>query len=127
MACHPNEISMLHAMFYTKSGQNVDVLMNVKDGAQEERISGGAMQPGLRLAATFHDKIRLNSVVESITQDGDKVIVRGPGFEFSAGRIIVALPPALAARIKYEPLYAANRDQLTQRIPMGTVSKAFAV
>ena len=23
-ACHPNEVSMLHAMFYTKSGQNLD-------------------------------------------------------------------------------------------------------
>ena len=126
-ACHPNEISMLHAMFYTKSGQNVDVLMNVKDGAQEERIVGGAMEPALRLAATMQDKIRLNSVVESITQDGDKVIVRGPGFEFSASRVIVALPPTLAGRIKYEPLMPANRDQLTQRIPMGTVAKAYAV
>ena len=126
-ACHPNEISMLHAIFYTKSGQNVDVLMNVKDGAQEERLVGGAMEPALRLAATFQDKIRLNSAVESITQDGNKVIVRGPGFEFSAGQIIVALPPTLAGRIKYEPLMPANRDQLTQRIPMGTVAKAYAV
>ena len=126
-ACHPNEISMLHAMFYTKSGQNVDVLMNVKDGAQEERIAGGAMQPALRLAETFKDKIRFNSAVDSIRQDGARVIVGGKGFEFSASRIVVALPPALAARIKYEPLMPANRDQLTQRIPMGTVCKAFAV
>ncbi len=71
-ACHPNEVSMLHAMFYTKSGQNADVLMNVKDGAQEERIAGGAMQPALRLAETFKEKIRLNSAVESIIQDGGK-------------------------------------------------------
>jgi monoamine oxidase len=126
-ACHPNEISMLHAMFYTKSGQNVDVLMNVKDGAQEERLVGGAMQPALKLAETFKDKIQLNHAVESITQHGETVILRGHGFELKAGRVIVALPPALAGRIKYEPLMPANRDQLTQRIPMGTVCKAYAV
>lgn len=126
-ACHPNEISMLHAMFYTKSGQNVDVLMNVKDGAQEERLVGGAMLPALRLAETFKDKIQLNAPVEAIIQDSDKVIVKGKTFEYSSNRAIVALPPALAARIKYEPLMPANRDQLTQRIPMGTVCKAFAV
>ncbi len=57
---------------------------------------------------------------------GEK-IVRGPGFEFAANRVVVAVPPTLAGRIKYEPLMPAKRDQLTQRIPMGTVCKAYAV
>jgi len=126
-ACHPNEISMLHALFYTKSGRDLDTLVNIKDGAQEERLLGGAQQPALRLAETFKEHIRLNSVAKTIVQDGDKVIVKGEGFEFSADRIVVALPPALAGRIDYYPLMLANRDQLTQRIPMGSVTKAFAI
>jgi monoamine oxidase len=126
-ACHPNEISMLHALFYTKSGRDLDTLINIKDGAQEERLVGGAQQPALKLAATFKENIRLNSVVKSITQDADKVIVKGLDFEFSASRIIVALPPTLAGRIDYYPLMPANREQLTQRIPMGTVTKTFAI
>jgi monoamine oxidase len=126
-ACNPNEISMLHALFYTKSGRDLDTLINIKDGAQEERLLGGAQQPALRLAETFKEHIRLNSVVKTIIQEGDKVIVRGVDFEFSAGRIIVALPPTLAGRIDYYPLMPANREQLTQRIPMGSVTKAFAI
>jgi monoamine oxidase len=41
--------------------------------------------------------------------------------------VIVAIPPALAARIEYEPLLPALRDQLTQRAPMGSYAKVDAV
>jgi monoamine oxidase len=39
----------------------------------------------------------------------------------------VALPPALAGRIDYEPGLPAARDQLTQRMPMGSVIKCMPV
>ena len=126
-AADPNEVSMLHALFYTKSGRDLDTLMNVKNGAQEERILGGASQPAMLLAETFKDKIRLNSVVRSISQENDIVTVKGDGFEFLAKKVVVALPPTLAGRINYFPLMPANREQLTQRMPMGTVWKTYAI
>ena len=39
----------------------------------------------------------------------------------------MAVPPALATRIEYEPLLPALRDQLTQRAPMGSYAKVDAV
>jgi monoamine oxidase len=45
----------------------------------------------------------------------------------TADRVIVAIPPALAGRIVYEPLLPASRDQLTQRIPQGTQIKCEAI
>lgn len=126
-AADPNEISMLHAMFYTKSCRDFDTLMNVKNGAQEERFVGGASLPALRLAETFKEHIRLKSVVRTITQQDNQVIVKGDGFELTASKVIVALPPALAGRIQYLPIMPANRDQLTQRMPMGTVWKTYAI
>ena len=39
----------------------------------------------------------------------------------------MAVPPPLAARIDYHPQLPALRDQLTQRMPMGTVMKVHAV
>ena len=125
-AADPNEISLLHALFYIKSGGNLDMLMNVKAGAQEERFVGGASQPALRLAETFKEHIRLNSIVRSISQDGNMVTVKGDGFEISGSKVIVALPPVLAGRIHYAPLMPANREQLTQRMPMGNVWKTYA-
>lgn len=126
-AADPNEISMLHAMFYTQSCRDFDTLMNVKNGAQEERLIGGASQPALRLADTFKEHIRLNSVVRAISQRAGKVIVSGNGFELTASKVVVALPPTLAGRIHYDPLMPANREQLTQRMPMGTVWKTYAI
>jgi hypothetical protein len=40
-----------------------------------------------------------------------------------SGRAIVALPPTLAGRIRYSPALPPLRDQLTQQVPMGYVTK----
>jgi monoamine oxidase len=41
--------------------------------------------------------------------------------------VIVTLPPAVAGKIRYEPALPGIRDQLTQRMPMGSVTKTFAI
>jgi monoamine oxidase len=64
--------------------------------------------------------------VRRIRDDGESVLVGGAGFEVNAGRVIVALPPTLAGRIDYEPALPGHRDQLTQRVPQGTVIKCMA-
>ncbi|MES2516528.1 MAG: flavin monoamine oxidase family protein [Bacteroidota bacterium] len=127
-AVSPSELSMLHAMFYTKSGTDFDTLMNVKNGAQEERILGGAMSVALKMAASFPvDTIRFNSPVKTIIQDDEGIEVIGKDFNYKARKVIVAIPPTLAGRIDYQPILPANRDQLLQRIPMGTVWKCYAI
>ena len=44
-----------------------------------------------------------------------------------ARRAIVAIPPALAGRIRYTPALPGLRDELTQRTPQGAVIKCHAV
>jgi monoamine oxidase len=127
-AAHPNEVSMLHAMFYTKSGRDFDTLMNVKNGAQEERILGGAQSLANKIIATFPpETIHFNAPVKAIVQDNEGVEVIGKDFSYKAKKVVVALPPTLAGRIDYQPLMPANRDQLLQKIPMGSVWKCYAV
>jgi monoamine oxidase len=46
---------------------------------------------------------------------------------WEAKRVIVAVPPTLAGRIRYQPHLPAQRDQLMQRVPMGSVIKCMAV
>jgi monoamine oxidase len=41
--------------------------------------------------------------------------------------VIVTLPPTLAGRLAYSPALPSWRDQLTQRLPAGSVVKCFAV
>lgn len=126
-ASDPSEISFLHALFYTKSGRNLDMLMNVENGAQEERIAGGAQGPALKLAERLKENIMLNAVVTHIDQTSGQVVVKGTDFEFLGSKVIIALPPHLTGKINYMPAMPANREQLVQRMPMGTVTKTFAV
>src|SRR5205823_2758841 len=49
------------------------------------------------------------------------------GARAEARRAIVALPPPLAARIEFDPPLPGLRDQLCQRMPMGSLMKCFGV
>ena len=126
-AADPSEVSMLHALFYTKSGRDFNTLMNIKDGAQEERFVGGAQTVANRMAESFKEQIRFNSPVKAIVQDEENVTVIGEDFRFTTKKVIVAIPPVLAGRIDYQPLMPTSRDQLTQRMPMGNVWKTYAI
>ncbi|MVM29858.1 FAD-dependent oxidoreductase [Spirosoma sp. HMF4905] len=126
-AADPAEISMLHALFYTKSCRDLDTLMNIKNGAQEERFAGGAQTIADRLAATFSDRIIFNEPVKAITQDGEQVSVITKTKTYQAKRVIVTVPPALQNRIDFQPLLPAQRAQLIQRMPMGSVWKCYAI
>jgi monoamine oxidase len=49
------------------------------------------------------------------------------GVELEADHVVVTLPPSLAGRLEYAPALPSWRDQLTQRLPAGSVIKCFAV
>lgn len=126
-AADPTEISLLHALFYTRSGRDLDTLMNVKNGAQEERIVGGMQTIADRMADSLKDHIRLGSPVRRIEQDADSVRVLGGDFAYEASRVIITVPPALTNRIAFSPALPAQRQQLINQIPMGAVWKCFAI
>lgn len=73
------------------------------------------------------DRVVLNSPAEAIQQDDDGVVVRSSAAEVTAGRVVVAMSPAMSARLSYQPPLAAARDELTQRMAMGTIAKIIAV
>ncbi|MCK9250907.1 MAG: FAD-dependent oxidoreductase [Solirubrobacteraceae bacterium] len=126
-AAEPRELSLLHALFYLRSGGGFEQLVSVAGGAQQHRIVGGAHRIAERAAETLGDRILLGAPVRRIDTDGNTVTVRGDGVEARAGHVIVALPPTLAGRIIYDPLLPGRRDQLTQRMPQGSVIKCMAV
>jgi monoamine oxidase len=125
-ATDPSEISFLHTLFYTKSGGDLDMLMNVKNGAQEERIIGGAQKPALKLAEKLVDNLKLSHIVKSIDQTDAIIKVIGDDFKFTADKVIVAIPPIIQAKINFTPALSIKRTQLIQRIPMGIVYKTYA-
>ena len=117
------EMSLLHFLFYCRSGGTLDRLVATHDGAQESRLEGGSQQLALRLADRLGNAVRLGSPVSAIRQDDRGVEVTHDSGMVRAGRAIVALPPTLAGRIRYSPALPPLRDQLTQQVPMGYVIK----
>ena len=69
----------------------------------------------------------LNQPVRRIAQHAKSVTVYTDHTSVTARRVIVAIPPHLAGRIFYEPGMPAVREQLTQRVPIGSLIKTIAV
>ncbi|AEF40739.1 flavin monoamine oxidase family protein [Hoyosella subflava] len=120
------DISLLHALFYTVSNRDLETLISVDQGAQKDRVVGGSVLVAQHLAAGLD--VRLGAEVADVSQAGTGVTVRTrSGETHSARRVLITLPPTLAGRLHYEPALPAWRDQLTQKLPAGTVIKNFAV
>ena len=58
--------------------------------------------------------------------NGVRVIARD-GSEYRGDAVVVTLPPTLAGRLEYDPPLPSWRDQLTQRMPAGSVIKTYAI
>ena len=121
----PQDLSLLHALFYTRSNGDLETLVSVDHGAQQDRVVGGSALVAQRLSEGID--VRLNHPVATIAQNGQAVTVTTTsGERFTAHRVIVTVPPTLAGRLTYDPPVPPWRDQLTQRTPAGTVVKTFA-
>lgn len=117
------ELSLLHFLFYVRSGTSLETLVATTGGAQETRVVGGTHRISERMAEELGDRVRLGAVVRSIVQDDAGVTVAYEGGEVTARHVIVAVPPTLAGRIRYTPALPALRDGLTQQMPAGSVIK----
>jgi len=126
-ACDPEDVSLLHALFYIHAAGNLDMLLSTDKGAQRDRFITGAQPVAERLAENGGATIELDSPVRRIEQLRDGVRVSASRMTVRASRVIVAIPPTLAGRIDYDPVLPAARDQLTQRMPQGSVIKCLAV
>jgi monoamine oxidase len=128
-SAEPRDMSLLFILFYIHSAGTLEELINTAGGAQESRIEGGTQLIAKELARRIGKKrIMLNSAVRTIFKKGSRYeVATDSRRKVLARRVIVAVPPALAGRIRYSPKVPALRDQLTQRFPMGSVTKTFAI
>ena len=125
-ACQPRDVSLLHVLWYTHNADTFDNLINTAGGAQDSRFVGGASAVSKRVARALGKRVVLRSPVRRIVRKGRKVRVESDRAIVVADRVIVTVPPAVAARIEHRPVLPPLRAQLEQRVPMGTVVKCQA-
>jgi monoamine oxidase len=132
-AAEPRDLSFLFFLFYVASAGNestpgtIERLVNTPGGAQESRFVGGSQLISLRMARRLGRRVVLGKPVRRIHQSRAGVEVVCDRLTIRGKRVIVAMAPSLAGRIAYEPKLPPLRDQLSQRVPNGSVIKCEAV
>jgi len=128
-AAQPEDMSLLHVLFYIHSAGSLERLFDTEGGAQQDRFVGGSQLIALRMAeALDSDRVVLSAPARRIEHGADGVTVHSDGGPVARGRrAILAIAPTLAGRIAYDPPLPGYRDQLTQRMPLGTVAKCMAL
>ncbi|OBF10795.1 flavin monoamine oxidase family protein [Mycobacterium sp. 852002-10029_SCH5224772] len=124
--CEPDDVSMLHAARYAHAAGGLDRLLDVEDGAQQDRFPGGTQQIAEAAAAELDTRVVLGAPVRRIERHGAGVTVTTDVGETEAGFVIVAIPPAHRAAIEFTPPLPAEYGQLARHWPQGRLSKAYA-
>ena len=129
----PEELSLLYVLFYIASSGDeghpgtFERNFNTRGGAQMFRFDGGSQLIALRLAHRLGRRIVLRSPVRRIVQHGDRVVVHSDRLTVRARRVVVAIPPATAGHVRFEPKLPAARAALNHHVPQGTLLKVAAV
>jgi monoamine oxidase len=127
-AVQPEDMSLLHALFYIHSAGSLEMLFDTEGGAQQDRFVGGSQLVAIRMAEELgEDRLLLGAPVRRVRHGADGVTVEADGATVAAKAAILAIAPTLAGRVAYDPPLPGFRDQLTQRMPLGTVAKCMAV
>jgi len=123
LSCEASEVSFLFFLSYVASAGGLDPLIATRGGAQDSYFVGGVWQIASAMAAQLGPAVRLGAAVTRVAQDDAGATVTTQQGSWRARRVIIAVPPPLAARIAYDPPLPAQRDGLTQRMPLGSVIK----
>ena len=124
----PHATSLLFALFVIHSGGGIARLIGTSGGAQNSRFVGGSQEISLRMARRLGSRVMLQAPVDHIDQTSRKhVLVRSGTQEFVARRVIVAMTPQDANRVRYAPTLTTQRIMLQKMWPIGGGWKTFAV
>ena len=65
-AAEPEDVSLLHVLFYIRSAGSFEELIDTEGGAQDARVVGGTQLISLRMAEELGDRVRLEAPVRRI-------------------------------------------------------------
>ena len=123
----PSELSFLYFLWYAQCAGGVMQLTDFEGGAQDSHFHGGSQQLCGGIADELGDAVMLDTPATSIKHDATGVSIKVGRRRIRAARLIVAVSPAIAGRIEFEPALAPPREALGQRMPMGAYMKGIGV
>jgi monoamine oxidase len=122
-----NDVSFLHLLFLVRSHGSINTLFSIENGAQENMVEGGAGSMARLMADELGAAIHLSAPARSITQHDDHVVVTADDLVVTARRAVVAVPPALALEIAFDPVLPDDRLTLYRNDVGGPETKTLVV
>ena len=119
-ATDPDRVNLLQALFNIGSTGGFTDLMTTK---LQDRVVGGAGRIAPALAAALGERVVLNCPVTGVTQQSGSVRVHTAGGTVRARRVVIAVPPQLAAEIEFAPRLPRERELALESLPMGRATK----
>jgi monoamine oxidase len=104
----------------------LDRLLDVENGAQQDRFSAGTQQIADASAAQLGDRVVLEATVRRIDHHDGGVSVTCDKGRADARFAVVAIPPAHRRAVEFTPALPAEHDRLAEHWPQGRLSKAYA-
>ncbi|KAA8960867.1 flavin monoamine oxidase family protein [Mycobacterium sp.] len=122
----PGDVSMLHAARYVAAAGGLDRMLDVENGAQQDRFAAGTQQIAEKAAAELGERVVLGAAVRGIEHDAAAVRITSAQGRATARFVVVAIPPAHRSSIEFTPPLPPEYGRLAGRWPQGRLSKAYA-
>lgn len=123
--CSPADVSLLHVLRYIRAAGGLSHMLDVENGANQDRITETTQEIAKRLAERLGDRIVIDAPVRRIAQDDNGVTVQIDAATIKAKYAIVTVAPPHRANIEFQPALPEKTGGLTRTFPMGALSKAF--
>jgi monoamine oxidase len=122
-----SETSFLNWLFLVQSAGGIESLMNIEGGYQHEQFEGGVQAIPNAMAADLGDCVVLDTPVRGVSQTAELVRVESDATSVTARRVVMAVPRALAACVRFDPVLPADHQLLIHQMPAGTELKMVAI
>jgi monoamine oxidase len=120
-------VSLLDLLFLVHAHDNTTALFSIDGGAQENLVEGGMGAIAHGLADALGDAVHLRTPARAVAQEPDRVRVRSHELEVVARWAVLAVPPALALDIEFDPGLPEDRRTLYRRAVAGSETKTLLV
>ncbi|XP_071479253.1 amine oxidase [flavin-containing] B-like [Diadema antillarum] len=125
-ATEVENMSLLYFLWYIRGGGGISRMLATDNGGQERKMIGGSQLLSEGMAQRIgQDNVLLEHPVKRVSQAGSTITVTTMnGDTFEASHVISAVPMALLGKISFDPPLSPLKNQLCQRIPMGSCIKS---
>lgn len=121
----PADVSLLHVLRYIRAAGNMDHMLDVDGGQQQDRIVETTQEIARRLADHLGDRVIVDAPVRRVLQDANDLTIHTDSLAVKAKHAILTTAPEHRADIQFEPPLPPKAQGLARAWRMGALSKAF--